>query len=204
MDWNSAKIGDSYKDFKITKNHPILEINSRVIELTHQPTGAAILHIANDDPENVFCLSFQTIPTTSNGVAHILEHTVLCGSEKFPVHDPFFCMTRRSLHTYMNALTGSDHTCYPAATQIKKDFYNLLDVYLDAVFYPKLDHFSFLQEGHRLAFAEENNLEGPLAYKGIVYNEMKGALSSPTMRLHDVVDANLFPSTTYQTYSHLP
>jgi presequence protease len=197
MDWNTAKVGSSYKDFTITKNHNIPEINSRVIELTHIPTNASVLHIANDDPENLFCLSFQTIPTSSNGVAHVLEHTVLCGSEKFPVHDPFFCMTRRSLNTYMNALTGSDFTCYPAATQIKKDFYNLLDVYLDAVFHPKLDFFSFLQEGHRLSIADEKNPDSPLTYKGIVYNEMKGALSSPSTRLQEAIHSNLFPETTY-------
>lgn len=197
MDWTTAEVGDTYKNFRITKNHEIKEINSRIIELTHIPTGASVMHIANDDPENLFCLSFQTIPTSSNGIAHILEHTVLCGSEKFPVHDPFFCMTRRSLNTYMNALTGSDFTCYPAATQVKKDFYNLLNVYLDATFHPKLEYFSFLQEGHRLSFAEENNPDSPLTYKGIVYNEMKGALSSPTTRLHEVIHSNLFPKTTY-------
>ena len=96
------------------------------------------MHIGNDDPENLFCLSFQTLPDSSNGVAHILEHTVLCGSKKFPVKDPFFAMTRRSLNTYMNALTGQDFTCYPAASQVPQDFYNLLEVYLDAVFKPNL------------------------------------------------------------------
>ncbi|MEM1282722.1 MAG: insulinase family protein [Chlamydiota bacterium] len=197
MDWNTAEAGSTYKNFKITKNENIPEINSRLIELTHIATGASVMHIANDDPENLFCLSFQTIPSSSNGIAHVLEHTVLCGSKKFPVHDPFFCMARRSLNTYMNALTGSDFTCYPAATQIKKDFYNLLDVYLDSAFYPKLDFFSFLQEGHRLSFADENNLNSPLIYKGIVFNEMKGALSSPNARLNEAINQNLFPETTY-------
>ena len=115
--------------------------------MAHEKTGARIIQIANDDPENLFALSFQTLPDSSNGVAHALEHIVLCGSEKFPVKDPFFSMTRRSLNTYMNALTGQDFTVYPASSQVEKDFYNLLEVYLDAVFHPLLKHLSFLQEG---------------------------------------------------------
>src|SRR4029078_9959759 len=142
-------------------------------------------------PENLFCLSFQTLPHKSDGVAHILEHTVLCGSKKFPVKDPFFCMTRRSLNTFMNALTGSDFTCYPAASQIPKDFYNLLEVYLDAVFHPLLNEMSFLQEGHRLEFAVPNDPQTPLIHKGIVFNEMKGALTSGTARLGEAMNKAL-------------
>lgn len=192
-----TKEGQTYRNFKITRIREIPELQCRLLELTHKSTGANVIHIANDDPENLFCLSFQTLPDSSDGVAHILEHTVLCGSEKFPVKDPFFSMTRRSLNTFMNALTGSDFTCYPAASQEKKDFYNLLEVYLDAVFHPRLDRFSFLQEGHRLEFHKSDDPSTDLEYKGIVFNEMKGAMSSPSARLHEVINAALFPKLTY-------
>ncbi|NGX57799.1 MAG: hypothetical protein K940chlam3_00695 [Chlamydiae bacterium] len=175
----------------------IPEINSVIIELKHNKTGAQVMHIANDDPENVFNLLFQTIPINSNGVAHILEHSVLCGSKKFPIRDPFFSMTRRSLNTFMNAMTGADFTCYPAASQISKDFYNLLEVYLDAAFNPILNKKCFLQEGWRLEFTEPQNEKSPLIYKGIVFNEMKGALSSPTQRLVEELNQALYPDLTY-------
>jgi len=189
--------GQKYQDFKVTRVLEITELKSRLIELIHEPTGAQVIHIANDDPENLFCLSFQTLPNSSDGVAHILEHTVLCGSKKFPVKDPFFSMTRRSLNTFMNALTGSDFTCYPAASQEKKDLYNLLEVYLDAVFHPTLDRFSFLQEGHRLEFHKSDDPSTDLEYKGIVFNEMKGAMSSPSARLNEIINAALLPNLTY-------
>ncbi len=175
----------------------IHEIKCVLRELTHEATGAKIVHIQNDDPENVFCLSLKTIPTSSNGVAHILEHSVLCGSEKYPVRDPFFSMNRRSLNTFMNAMTGADFTCYPAASQVPQDFYNLLEVYLDAVFFPLLKKESFLQEGWRLEFSDLKNENSPLEYKGIVYNEMKGALSSPEARLIEELNQTLFPDLTY-------
>ena len=121
------------KDYQITKTTELKELNATLTELVHTRSGARIIHIKNDDPENLFCLSFKTLPSTSDGVAHILEHTVLCGSEKYPIKDPFFAMTRRSLHTFMNAMTGADFTCYPASSQVEKDFYNLLEVYLELV-----------------------------------------------------------------------
>jgi len=168
------------------------ELKCRLKEFVHEPTGAHILHLENDDPENLFCLSFQTVPKSSNGVAHILEHTVLCGSEKYPVKDPFFAMTRRSLNTFMNALTGSDFTCYPAASQVKQDFYNLLEVYLDAVFHPLLQEMSFKQEGIRL-----DSENGELQFKGVVFNEMKGALASGSSRMCEALNHALFPAITY-------
>lgn len=190
-------VGQTYHDFKVTKVVNISELQCQLIELVHLPTNAHVMHIANDDPENLFCLSFQTLPESSNGVAHILEHTVLCGSKKFPVKDPFFAMQRRSLNTFMNALTGSDFTCYPASSQVPKDFYNLLDVYLDAVFHPTLNELSFLQEGHRLEFAIPSDPHSPLERKGIVFNEMKGAMSSPNARLSEILNQALFPDLTY-------
>lgn len=192
-----SKISDQYHNFKITKVILIDELQCVLKEIVHEPSGATIVHISNDDPENVFCLALRTLPETSDGVAHILEHTVLCGSKKFPVKDPFFSMTRRSLNTYMNALTSPDFTCYPAASQVPKDFYNLLEVYLDAVFHPELKELSFLQEGHRLEFTEPANSNSPLIFKGIVFNEMKGVLSSPFSRLWESIMQALFPNILY-------
>lgn len=186
-----------YHNFTVTKAIAIPELQCFLTELVHEPTGAQIMHIGNDDPENMFCLSFQTLPESSNGVAHILEHTVLCGSKKFPVKDPFFAMSRRSLNTYMNALTGSDFTCYPAATQVTQDFYNLLEVYLDAVFKPNLNELSFLQEGHRLEFSTPDNPKSQLEYKGVVFNEMKGAMASSSARLTEALNEALYPNLTY-------
>lgn len=196
MDLKSfQEIGDIYRNFKIVRKVSIHELQVQLLEIEHIPTHAQIMHVIADDPENSFCLSFQTQPNSSNGVAHILEHTVLCGSEKYPVRDPFFSMTRRSLNTYMNALTGNDFTCYPAASQVEKDFYNLLDVYVDAVFHPKLLENSFKQEGHRLEFSDSN--PNSLEFKGIVYNEMKGAMASANSRLVEKMNALLYPDVTY-------
>jgi hypothetical protein len=190
-------VGQTYHDFQVTKVVAIPELQCLLRELVHLPTGALVMDISNSDPENMFCLSFKTWPENSNGVAHVLEHTVLCGSEKYPVKDPFFSMSRRSLNTFMNALTGSDFTCYPAASQIPKDFYNLLEVYIDAVFKPNLNELSFLQEGHRLEFAIGDDPTSPLEHKGIVYNEMKGALASGHARLAEAMNLALFPNVTY-------
>ncbi|MCB1107824.1 MAG: insulinase family protein [Chlamydiia bacterium] len=185
------QVNDRYKEFVYTKVLPIEELQMVLFQLTHLPTGARVVHLAADDPENLFCLSLQTLPNDSTGVAHILEHTVLCGSKKFPVKDPFFSMARRSLNTFMNAMTGADFTCYPASSQVEKDFYNLLEVYLDAVFYPELKEMSFLQEGHRFEF------DPNLIYKGVVYNEMKGSLSNPETRLWQEITKYLTPDLTY-------
>ena len=185
-------VGQSYQGFAITKYIPLNELQATLIELVHEISGARVIHIANGDPENLFCLSFQTLPYSSNGVAHILEHTVLCGSEKFPIKDPFFAMTRRSLNTFMNALTGQDFTCYPASSQVEKDFYNLLEVYLDSVFHPQLKEMSFLQEGHRLNFVGDS-----LEFQGVVYNEMKGAMSSIDSRVWQALAKRLMPDLPY-------
>ncbi len=186
------------ENFVVTNQTRIDELKCDLVELEHVKTGAKVIHIANDDPENLFCLSFQTLPTTSNGAPHVLEHTVLCGSKKFPVKDPFFAMGRRSLNTFLNALTGSDFTCYPAATQVEKDFYNLLEVYIDAVFHPELKKMSFLQEGHRLEFAEADNPKSPLLFKGIVFNEMKGTLAGAESRLWHAMMKELCVGLPYE------
>ena len=143
-------------------------------------------------------VAFRTIPEDSTGVAHILEHTALCGSKKYPVRDPFFMMIRRSLNTFMNAFTSSDWTAYPFATLNKKDFNNLLGVYLDSAFFPNLDSLDFAQEGHRLEFKEKNNPESEIEIKGVVYNEMKGAMSSITSQLWHGMSQHLYSSSTYK------
>ncbi len=172
-------------------------INSILIDMEHLPTGARHIHIGNDDRENTFSVAFKTVPTDSTGVAHILEHTVLCGSRKFPVRDPFFSMLKRSLNTFMNAFTASDWTMYPFCTQNRKDFYNLMDVYLDASFYPNIDRLSFRQEGHRLEIEGIPEKDWQLVYKGVVYNEMKGAMSSPDQVMVRSMLNAMYPETTY-------
>lgn len=189
--------GFRYGSFVVEQARLVPELRCRLIELIHEPSKARVIHLQNDDPENFFCLSFQTLPYSSNGIAHVLEHLTLCGSQAFPVRDPFFSMTRRSMNTFMNALTGTDFTCYPAASQIEKDFYNLLEVYLDAVFHPKLDNLSFLQEAHRLEFAQKEDPHSPLIINGVVYNEMKGAFVQPLRRLMKEMCASLFPDTPF-------
>jgi Zn-dependent M16 (insulinase) family peptidase len=183
--------------FEFVRSTPIESLNIDVSEYRHKATGAMHYHIAAEQDENVFLVAFRTVPMDSTGVAHILEHTALCGSEKYPVRDPFFMMTRRSLNTFMNAFTSSDWTAYPFASQNKKDFFNLLDVYLDATFFSRLDRLDFAQEGHRVEFEEANNPESDLVFKGVVFNEMKGAMSSPTSTLWQTVTKYLFPTVTY-------
>ena len=191
------ELNEKYNNFIVTKNIPIEEIKVQLIELTHIKLGTQVIKIKNDDDENLFSLSFKTLPKDSKGSPHILEHTVLCGSKKYPVKDPFFSMLKRSLNTFMNAMTGSDFTCYPAATLVEKDFYNLLEIYLDAVFFPKLEKMSFLQEGHRLEFSSPQDASTNLIYKGVVYNEMKGSMSNPDNILMQKMFENLTPDLPY-------
>jgi len=183
--------------FTLVSEKPIESLNVVLQEYVHDVTGAQHIHVQADNEENVFLVALRTVPSDSTGVAHILEHTALCGSERFPVRDPFFMMIRRSLNTFMNAFTSSDWTAYPFASQNRKDFQNLLEVYLDAVFFSRLDELDFKQEGHRLEFAEASNPESPLEYKGVVYNEMKGAMSSIPSQLWQTLSSHLFPETTY-------
>ncbi|MGB0467476.1 MAG: insulinase family protein [Pontibacterium sp.] len=186
-----------YASFHFDRSETIESLGVEVAEYTHNVTGAKHYHIAAENEENVFLVAFRTVPMDSTGVAHILEHTALCGSEHYPVRDPFFMMTRRSLNTFMNAFTSSDWTAYPFASQNSKDFNNLLDVYLDAAFFSRLDPLDFAQEGHRIEFAEAGNKNSDLVYKGVVLNEMKGAMSSPISTLWQTLSKHLFPTTTY-------
>ncbi|MBN2646855.1 MAG: insulinase family protein [Thiotrichales bacterium] len=183
--------------FEFLGSTPIDTLNLTVEHYRHKKTGAEHYHLSAEDPQNVFMVALRTVPMDSTGVAHILEHTVLCGSEKYPVRDPFFMMIRRSLNTFMNAFTSSDWTAYPFATENRKDFQNLLQVYLDAVFFPNLDPLDFAQEGHRFEFTQADDPSTPLTYKGVVFNEMKGAMSSPVSVLWQTLTSELYPSSTY-------
>ena len=178
--------------FQLVRQHHVEALDILVCEYKHKVTGAVHYHLATNNDENVFLVAFRTQPMDSKGEAHILEHTALCGSEKFPVRDPFFLMIRRSLNTFMNAFTSADWTAYPFATQNKKDFQNLLSVYLDATFAANLNPLDFAQEGIRIEL--EN---GEPVYKGVVFNEMKGAMSSPSDQLYHQLAHHLFPETTY-------
>jgi hypothetical protein len=195
------KPGQELSGYRI-ENVTLLEtIDSAMVQLTHIKTKARHIHIVNKDKENTFGVFFRTVPKDSTGVAHILEHTVLCGSKKFKVRDPFFSMIKRSLSTFMNAFTASDWTMYPFATQNSKDYYNLMNVYLDAAFFPRIDELSFKQEGHRLEIVEKDDKSIELEYKGVVYNEMKGAMSSPAQVLGRSLLSSLYPDTTYRNNS---
>lgn len=178
------------------KQNPSLGFNAERYELDEY--GSEHIHLKNNSKELVFMVMFRTIPESSSGVAHILEHTTLCGSENYKVRDPFFMMLRRSMSTFMNAFTASDWTAYPFATQNKKDFFNLLDVYLDAVYFPILAKEDFKQEGHRLEFSKFDKSNSPLEYKGVVFNEMKGSMSNIQSITWQALTKNLFPDLTYK------
>lgn len=201
LDHNNPDIkeGDRVFGYFVKQVSELKEIGIVLYMLEHALTGARHIHISNKDKENTFGVAFKTVPSDSTGVAHVLEHTVLCGSHKFPVRDPFFSMLKRSLSTFMNAFTSSDWTMYPFSTQNQTDFYNLMDVYLDSVFYPNIEELSFKQEGHRLEIedAAKDSDSVKLVYKGVVYNEMKGAMSSPNQVMVRSILNALYPETTY-------
>ena len=181
--------------FELIHQQAIPEINSQARLFRHIQTGAQLLSLENDDTNKVFGITFRTPPQDSTGVAHIMEHSVLCGSRKYPVKEPFVELLKGSLNTFLNAFTYPDKTCYPVASQNLQDFYNLIDVYLDAVFYPLISPYTFKQEGWHYECA---NLDAPLSYKGVVFNEMKGAYSSPDGLLAEKSQQLLFPDNIYR------
>lgn len=180
--------------FELIREQALAEINSTARHYRHVKTGAELLSLLNADENKVFGVSFATPPTDSTGVAHILEHSVLCGSRKYPIKEPFVELMKSSLNTFLNAMTFPDKTCYPVASQNVQDFYNLIDVYLDAVFYPRLTPQIFQQEGWHY---EIDGPDAPLTYKGVVFNEMKGNYSSPDSMLHEMSQQSLYPDITY-------
>ena len=182
--------------YKVVEKRKINDLNSMSYLLEHKKTGARVALISNDDNNKVFYIGFRTPPTDSTGVPHIIEHSVLCGSREFPVKDPFVELVKGSLNTFLNAMTYSDKTVYPVASCNDKDFQNLMHVYLDAVFYPNIykEEKIFQQEGWHY---EMESVEDPLTLNGVVYNEMKGAFSSPD-DVHDREVLNsLYPDTAY-------
>ncbi|MDO5651975.1 MAG: insulinase family protein [Moraxella sp.] len=191
--------------FELLDTHEIDALGITVLTCRHRETQALHYHLACDNSENALMIGFATQPMTSRGEAHILEHTVLCGSQKYPVRDPFFSMIKRSLQTFMNAMTAADWTVYPFATQNKNDFFNLLSVYMDAVFFPNIHPLDFAQEGIRVELGDDDKPE----YHGIVFNEMKGAMSGEIDQLYYALIPHLFPTTTYHYNSggdpkHIP
>jgi len=180
--------------FELLKEETISEINTIGRLYKHIQSGAQLLSLINDDENKVFAISFRTPPIDSTGIAHIMEHSVLCGSKKYPLKEPFVELEKGSLRTFLNAFTFPDKTCYPIASQNLQDFYNLIDVYVDAVFHPLIPANILQQEGWHFELEE---LEQPLSIKGVVYNEMKGAYSSPDGTLARISRQSLFPDNTY-------
>lgn len=195
------KEGDKINGYTVEQVEPIPDFHMVAVKLQHDKTGAEHLHLARDDQNNVFSVTFRTTPMDSTGVPHILEHTTLCGSKKYPCRDPFFKMLNRSLSTFMNAWTASDYTMYPFSTQNGTDYANLLSVYLDAVFFPNLNELDFLQEGWRLENEKIEDSTSDLTFKGVVFNEMKGALSNPEALFATHHQSLLLPSHTYGNVS---
>ena len=169
------------KAFVLESTIDLSEYRSTGFLYRHLATGLEVFHVLNEDPENLFAFAFRTVPRDSRGTAHIVEHSVLCGSRRFPLKDAFISLNRATLATYLNALTYPDRTVYPASSTLESDYFNLMDVYGDAVFFPLLQKPIFLQEGVRL----DPDAPGGPAWQGIVYSEMQGAYSSPEGILDD-------------------
>lgn len=203
--------GTTCHGFAVERCETVPELDSDAYVLRHTTSGARLLYLACDDENKAFAIGFKTPPADSTGVFHILEHSVLCGSAKFPVKEPFVDLIKSSMQTFLNAMTYPDKTIYPVATTNEQDLYNLMDVYLDAVFNPAIytKPTIFEQEGwhYELDLPEDAEgegdgssaslREGTLRYNGVVFNEMKGALSDPMSVLDDAVNAALYPDTAY-------
>ncbi len=190
------QVDSTYHGFKLTEKHFVEEVNADCYYFEHLQSGARLLKIAADDANKTFCIAFKTTPQTDCGTPHIMEHSVLNGSENFPVKSPFDVLIKGSLNTFLNAMTGSDFTMYPVASMNDKDYFNLMHVYLDAVLKPRIydDPRIFRQEGWHY---ELKDMDAPIEYKGVVYNEMKGAFSSATRELGYQIDKILFPENCY-------
>ncbi|MDR2591316.1 MAG: insulinase family protein [Chitinispirillales bacterium] len=188
------KVGDAVGGFRLELIREISELRGAGYQFVHVKTGARLIHLFNDDDNNLFSIAFRTPVSDSTGVPHILEHSVLCGSKRFPVKDPFQEMLKGSLQTFLNAMTYPDKTVYPVSSQVEKDFYNLVDVYCDAVLNPLLTENTFYQEGWHY---DLENLEDAIGIRGIVYNEMKGVFSDFSSHVGRGITSKLFPDTAY-------
>ncbi|NNM67926.1 MAG: hypothetical protein HKM06_07950 [Spirochaetales bacterium] len=193
MSFSFSRLKEHLYGFRLVQVDPLEEFQARGALYVHERTGARVYHLEADDRENLASFVFPTPPENDTGVAHILEHTVLCGSRRYPTKDPFLYLAKSSLNTFLNAMTYPDKTVYPVATVVPKDFYNLFRVYADAVFHPLLKSAAFRQEGHRL---EWDDKEG-LLWSGVVYNEMKGNYSSAESVIYDAVQRSLFDQGPY-------
>lgn len=189
-------INETVHGFRLVRKTHVEEISSEAFVFEHEKSGARLFFLQNDDDNKVFSITFRTPPVDNTGVAHIVEHSVLCGSRKYPLKEPFVELVKGSLNTFLNAMTYPDKTMYPVASRNGKDFQNLMDVYLDAVFYPNMRENPqiLMQEGWHY---EISDAAEPLKYSGVVYNEMKGALSSPDDLLENRIMSSLYPDTTY-------
>jgi len=189
--------GDRLFGFRVLRVEQISDLRVTAYEIEHEKTGAKLLHLHGTDRENLFSIGFRTPPNDSTGVPHILEHSVLAGSAKYPLKDAFNELVRGTLQTFINAFTYPDKTIYPVASQVKTDFFNLARVYTDLVLHPRLLQETFLQEGHHLEFVDPEDINSELTISGIVYNEMKGAYSSPETLMFKAIQETLYPDTTY-------
>lgn len=187
-------VGANFHGYEIKRVLPVPELRLTAVDLCHMQTGAQHLHIDRNDANNVFSIAFKTNPPNATGVPHILEHTTLCGSEKYPVHDPFFKMLNRSLANFMNAMTAPDYTFFPFSTTNSKDFANLRDVYLDATLHPLLTREDFYQEGWRLEYSDINDNNSDINFKGVVYNEMKGQVSNADYYFWSQFQQSIYPA----------
>ncbi|MDR1385964.1 MAG: insulinase family protein [Planctomycetaceae bacterium] len=192
----SAEVNDVTHGFELLSVETVTELNSTALKFKHVQSGASLLYLSNDDDNKVFAITFRTPPTDDSGVAHIMEHSVLCGSEKFRTKEPFMNLRKTSLQTFLNAYTADDCTAYPVASRNEKDLQNLMNVYLDAVFFPQAVHVPeiLMQEGWHY---QVDSKTGELKYNGIVYNEMKGAYSSPQTMLYRAIRKTMYPDSTY-------
>ncbi|XP_048873613.1 presequence protease, mitochondrial-like isoform X4 [Brienomyrus brachyistius] len=197
----SYKAGQNIHGFTVRQVTPVPDLCLTAVQLSHNVTGAEVLHLAREDSNNLFSVQFRTTPRDSTGVPHVLEHAVLCGSHEYPCRDPFFRMLSRSLATFMNAFTASDYTMYPFSTQNGKDFQNLLSIYLDAVFFPNLHELDFWQEVWRLEGENPTDPDSPLVFKGVVFNEMKGAFAHSESLFAQHLQNKLLPAHTYSVVS---
>jgi Zn-dependent M16 (insulinase) family peptidase len=193
----TMKAGDQLHGFKVLRVEIIEAMRLTAYEIEHIKTGAKVLHLHAFDRENLYAIGFRTPPGDSTGLPHILEHSVLAGSEKYPLKDAFKELIRSTMQTFINAFTYPDKTVYPVASQIRTDFFNLARVYTDLVLHPRMLKETFLQEGHHLEFAVPGNIESDLIISGIVYNEMKGVYSSPDSLMYKDIQENLYPDTIY-------
>ncbi|MCX7885369.1 MAG: insulinase family protein [Caloramator sp.] len=194
------EVNKVYNGFKLIEKRKIEEINSSALLFVHEKSGAKLYKLSNDDDNKVFSIGFRTPPYDDTGLPHILEHSVLCGSRKFPSKEPFVELLKGSLNTFLNAFTFSDKTMYPFASRNEKDFFNLMDVYMDAVLYPNIYKYPeiLMQEGWHY---ELNDKDEEMTYKGVVYNEMQGAFSSPESILLRRIQQHLFPDSPYKNES---